>query len=102
MVCVLESEKIDSSGEPGIRLPKMLAAKTPAAPISEASTTLPLRMRYIQRLTKNATGIVQTMVNVPHELPGICWMQPAGNVNEWSFRSALRNTPGATTTKASG
>ncbi len=35
--------------------------------MSDASTTFPLRMRYMHRPTNSAIGIVQAMVNVPHD-----------------------------------
>src|SRR5436309_699302 len=59
------------SGECGIQLPATVAARTSAAPISDASTTRPLRMRYMYKPTNSAIGIVQAMVNVPHELPAM-------------------------------
>jgi len=40
-----------------------------APPMSEASTTFPLRMRYMYTPTSKAMGIVQKMVKVPQELP---------------------------------
>ena len=38
--------------------------------MSDASTTFPLRNRYMYQPTNSAIGIVQAIVNVPHELPG--------------------------------
>src|SRR5262245_38323250 len=58
------------SGECGIQLPAIVAASTSAAPISDASTTLPLRILYMYRATKSAIGIVQAMLNMPHDEPG--------------------------------
>ena len=36
----------------------------------EASTTFPLRRRYMYQPTKRAIGIVQAIVKVPHDEPG--------------------------------
>src|SRR5437879_10634950 len=71
-------EKNSRRGEPGIRLPATVAARTPAAPISDASRTRPLRMRYMYRPTNRAMGMVQAMVKVPQDEPGTTWAQPAG------------------------
>ena len=71
-----ESWKYGSSGEPGIQPPMTVAANVAAAPISEASTTRPLRMRYMYSPTNSAIGIVQAIVNVPQELPGTCCLTP--------------------------
>src|SRR5262249_5787779 len=60
--------------------PSTTAPSVSAPPITEASITCPLRMRYIQRPTKSAMGIVQAMVNVPQLLPGMTWTLPLGNV----------------------
>ena len=38
--------------------------------MSDASRIFPLRKRYMYQPTKSAIGIVQAIVNVPHELPG--------------------------------
>src|SRR5262245_61540653 len=73
MVVSRPHKKTGSNAEPGIHAPATVAANTPAAPISDASRTFPLRIRYIHRATKRAIGIVQTIVKAPHELPGIFW-----------------------------
>ncbi len=74
------SEKNRSSGEPGTQCPATTAASVRATPMTDASTTRPGRMRYIHSPTSSAIGIVQAMVNVPHELPGTTCVQPAGSV----------------------
>ena len=53
-----------------MKAPAKVAASTAAAPRSDASRILPLRKRYMYQPTKSAIGIVQAIVNVPHELPG--------------------------------
>src|SRR5262245_19974983 len=57
-----------------------VAANVARAPISDAWTTAPGRMRYMYRPTNRAVGMVQAMVSVPQELPGTTWTQPAGSV----------------------
>ena len=47
-----------------------MAANVAAAPISDASTTRPLRILYMYKPINSAIGTVQAIVNVPHELPG--------------------------------
>src|SRR5438552_2873043 len=48
--------------------------------MTDASTIRPLRMRYIQRPTNRAMGMVQAIVNVPQLLPGMTWTLPLGSV----------------------
>src|ERR1019366_2007037 len=60
--------------------PATVATSTPTGPMADASTTRPLRKRYIQKLTNSAIGIVQAMVKVPQELPGMTCTQPSPNV----------------------
>src|SRR6516164_6881402 len=76
----LDRENAPSNGEPGIQLPATVAASTATAPMIDASTTLPLRSRYMYRPTNRAIGIVQAIVNVPQELPGMTTRAPSGNV----------------------
>ena len=72
MVCSLrQARRSRSSGEPGIQAPATVAASTAAAPIKDASTTRPLRSRYMYQPTNKAIGIVHAIVNMPQELPGI-------------------------------
>ena len=79
MVWSCVSEKYGSSGEPGNPVARRRPPPSVSAPpMSDASTTLPLRMRYMYRPTNRAIGIVQAMVNVPHELPGTTCLQPCG------------------------
>src|SRR5260370_40066309 len=80
IVSVLVSEKIGASGDPGTHAPRTVAASTPAPPMSDASTTRPLRILYIHRPTKSAMGIVHAIVNVPHELPGTTWTALSGTL----------------------
>ena len=61
-----------------MRLPSQVQASTAKAPISDASTTLPLRILYIQSPTKSAMGTVQAIVKTPQELPGIRRRAPSG------------------------
>ena len=75
-----DSEKYGSSAEPGIQLPAAVAASVAAAPISDASTTCPLRILYMYRPIKSAIGTVQAIVNVPQELPATNCFAPAGSV----------------------
>src|SRR5271165_5394289 len=81
MVVCLLIEKYDSSGDPGIKLPATVAASTPTAPMSDASTTRPLRILYIHNPTNNAMGMVHAMVKVPQELPGTICKVFSGTVN---------------------
>src|SRR5262249_21701154 len=74
------SEKNRSHIDPGIQWPAMVTAIVAAAPISDASRIFPRRNLYIYRPTNSAIGIVQAIVNVPHELPGTANTAPAGNV----------------------
>src|SRR5436309_1219211 len=80
MVWSRDSSKKGPSLDPGIAAPATVAASTPTAPTSEASTTRPLRNRYMYQPTNSAIGIVQAMVNVPHELPGTSRVAPLGSV----------------------
>src|SRR3954468_16646013 len=80
MVCSRVSEKNRSHDAPGIQSPATTAASVRTPPMSDASTTRPGRMRYIHSPTSRAIGIVQAMVNVPHELPGTTWEQSLGRV----------------------
>src|SRR5262245_7121251 len=86
VVCPLVSEKNGSSGDPGIQLPTTVAISTPPAPISDASMTRPLRILYMYRPTNRAIGMVQKIVNVPHDDPGTGSTVPAGRVTR--FRSS--------------
>src|SRR5476651_435441 len=81
MVASLLREKYGSKTEPGIKLPAMVAAKTPTPPMRDASTTWPLRILYIHRPTNRAIGMVQAIVNVPQELPGTSCADFVGTVN---------------------
>src|SRR5437764_262600 len=74
--------------------PATVAASTPAAPTSDASTTFPLRNRYMYQPTNSAIGIVQAMVNVPHELPGTSRRAFLGRRNESGPASLLSVDPG--------
>ena len=80
IVASRDSEKYGSSAEPGIQFPATVAANVAAAPISDASTTCPLRSLYMYRPINSAIGTVQAIVNVPHELPGTACFAPAGSV----------------------
>src|SRR5436309_4176320 len=82
-------ENQPSSGEPGTQLPTTTAPMVSTPPMSDASTTFPGRMRYIHRPVKSAIGIVQAMVNVPHDEPGTTWEQPADRMYEIATRSVL-------------
>src|SRR5262245_22112863 len=75
-----ESENQSAKGEPGIQLPATVTPIVAAAPISDASTTRPLRKRYMYSPTRSAIGTVQAIVNVPQELPGTACETPPGNV----------------------
>ena len=44
----------------------------------DASTVRPGRILYMYRPTNSAIGIVQAMVNVPHDEPGTSRTAPAG------------------------
>src|SRR5262249_46523361 len=81
MVASLDNEKYGSRNEPGTRLPATVAPRTPIPPMIEASATLPLRILYIHRPTNSAMGIVQAMVKVPQELPGMSWTVFSGTTN---------------------
>src|SRR3954453_8887775 len=78
MVALREGEKYGSRAQPRPQAPAPVAASTPAAPTSDASTTRPLRNRYMYQPTNSAIGIVQAIVNVPHELPGTTRLAPFG------------------------
>ena len=80
VVCPRVSENQPSSREPGTQLPTKTAVSVSAAPINEACTTAPGRIRYMYSPTKSAIGIVQAIVNVPHEEPGTSTSQPSGSV----------------------
>src|SRR3954453_2273029 len=80
MVALREGEKYGSRAQPRPQAPAPVAASTPAAPTTEASTTFPLRNRYMYQPTNSAIGIVQAMVNVPHELPGTSRLASLGRV----------------------
>src|SRR3954463_8405873 len=91
---------IGSSRGPGMYAPATVAARTPTAPSSDASTTFPLRNRYMYQPTSNAIGIVQAIVNVPHELPRTSRVVFVGRkspgpvlsaVRFWSFGTASSN-----------
>ena len=56
--------------------------------MTDASTTRPLRILYMYSPTNSAIGIVQAMVNVPHELPGIACRTPSGSRMTPSRRDA--------------
>src|SRR4051794_40338030 len=58
--------------------PRKTAPSVRAAPTIDASTTLPGRSLYIHRPTSRAMGIVQAMVNVPHDEPETRRTEPAG------------------------
>ena len=97
MVCCRVRENNGSSGEPGINRPKTVTATTATAPISDASTTCPLRIRYMYKPTKSAIGMVQAMVNVPQELPLTICLHPAGRVtprqpSAWTFSGVSAGT----------
>src|SRR3954464_15713573 len=89
-----ESRKNRSTGEPGTSAPAYVAASTPAAPTSEASTTLPLRNRYMYQPTNRAIGIVQAIVNVPHELPGTSRLASLGRTNPTPSGPSFIDEPG--------
>src|SRR4051794_24946089 len=95
IVPFLESEKYGSRLEPGIDAPAIVAASTPAAPSNEASTTFPLRNRYMYQPTARAIGTVQAIVNVPQELPGTSRIDPLGSVMPPALFDS-RNLPGGT------
>src|SRR3954447_23393095 len=78
MVWFREREKKASDDEPGIEAPATVAASTATAPTSDASTTFPLRKRYMYQPTNRAIGMVQAMGNAPHELPGTSRLAPSG------------------------
>src|SRR3954453_19806489 len=59
--------------------PRNTAPSVRAAPTSDASTTLPGRSLYIHRPTSKAMGIVQAIVNVPHDEPGTRRTASAGS-----------------------
>src|SRR4051812_32113484 len=95
MVWFREREKKASDDEPGIDAPAIVAASTATAPTSDASTTRPLRNRYMYQPTNRAIGIVQAIVNVPHELPGTSRLAPAGRTQPRpSGLLASRDEPG--------
>src|SRR5579883_1176675 len=95
MVPSREREKYGSSREPGTQFPATTAARISAPPMSDASTTRPGRRRYMYSPTRSATGIVQAMVNVPQELPGTSWTEPAGRMySVGSFEIVFGSTPG--------
>src|SRR6516225_7266508 len=93
-------ENRDSSGDPGIRLPSQVQARTATAPISEASTTFPLRIRYIQSPTKSAIGTVQAIVKTPQELPRIRRRAPSG-IGYTPGAAAVPNPAGDSRSKSS-
>src|SRR4051794_7816876 len=69
------------SAVPGTMPPTKVAAKVRAPPIRDASSTLPGRSLYIHNPTRSAMGIVQAIVNVPHELPGTTRIALGGSAN---------------------
>src|SRR4051794_8829878 len=58
--------------------PAKVATSVRAAPMIDASITRPGRILYMYRPMNRAIGIVQAMVNVPHEEPGTRRTAPAG------------------------
>src|SRR3954454_22236519 len=78
MVWFRDRENKGPSDEVGIDAPAIVAASTATAPTSDAATTYPLRKRYMYQPTNRAIGIVQAIVNVPHELPGTSRFAPSG------------------------
>src|SRR5262249_9441874 len=102
-VCVLVSEKNGASGEPGIQLPAITAASVARAPISDASTTRPLRILYMYSPTNSAIGMVQAMVNVPQLLPGTTCTLPGGRATTVPGHGTSRAAvSGSCTSNASG
>src|SRR3954470_13962671 len=93
MVCSREREKYGSSREPGIDAPATVAAGTATAPTSGASTTSPLRKRYMYQPTNRAIGMVQAIVNVPQELPGTSRLAPSGRTQPSPSGCPLRKAP---------
>src|SRR5947209_1759916 len=89
MVWSRDSSKSGRKLDSGIHAPATVAASTPAAPTSDASTTFPLRNRYMYQPTNSAIGIVQAMVNVPHELPGTSRRAFLGRMKESAPASLL-------------
>src|SRR4051794_6425604 len=100
MVWSRDSSKKGRRLDSGTQAPAIVAASTPAAPTSEASTTLPLRNRYMYQPTNSAIGIVQAMVNVPHELPGTSRLAPLGRTKPGvSGLRLLSGDPGGTASR---
>src|SRR3954453_19262101 len=93
MVALREGEKYGSRAQPRPQAPAPVAASTPAAPTTEASTTRPLRNLYMYQPTNSAIGIVQAIVNVPHELPGTSRRAFAGSTSPGPSGFPLRKTP---------
>src|SRR6476620_3298201 len=61
-----------------IQPPRKTAPSVRVAPTIDASTVFPGRTLYIHRPTSRAIGIVQAIVNVPHEEPGTMRAEPVG------------------------
>src|SRR3954447_12607044 len=93
MVWFRDRENRASDGEPGIEAPATVAASTATAPTSEASTTFPLRKRYMYQPTNRAIGMVQAIVNVPQELPGTSRLAPSGRTQPSPSGFPLRKAP---------
>ena len=68
MIPFWDRVKYGPRNECGTRPPTITAASTPTTPMMLASTIRPGLMRYIQRPTSRAIGMVIAIVNVPHEL----------------------------------
>src|SRR3954453_8366256 len=96
MVALREGEKYGSRAQPRPQAPAPVAASTPAAPTSDASTTFPLRNRYMYQPTNRAIGIVQAIVNVPQELPGTSRLAPSGRTKPPPSGFRFRSLPGGT------
>src|SRR5439155_25781860 len=60
--------------------PTNVATSVSAPPMSDASTIRPLRILYMYRPTNRAMGMVQAIVNVPHDEPGTRRTAPGGNL----------------------
>src|SRR3954453_11370373 len=96
MVALREGEKYGSRAQPRPQAPAPVAASTPAAPTTEASTIFPLRNRLMYQPTNSAIGIVQAIVNVPHELPGTRRRAVAGRTIPWPLDCQVMFAPPGT------